>query len=88
MTKKQRLEDAIRTITERAGVETPNAFHITSISRDSGGGNSPPAAAGPAFEFQLQPMNKAKLAENLYSRVRLCAVNRHDRYRWWYEAHK
>lgn len=37
MTKKQLLEEAILKITKQAGLETSGTFHLTSVSRDSGG---------------------------------------------------
>lgn len=37
MTRKQLLENAIRMITQRAGMLEPNQFHVTQISQDPGG---------------------------------------------------
>ena len=37
MTKKRLLEEAIIKITQQAGLEMSGTFHLTSVSRDSGG---------------------------------------------------
>jgi len=37
MTKKELLKESIVKITKRAGLETSGMFHLTSVSRDSGG---------------------------------------------------
>ena len=37
MTRKELLENAIRMITQRAGMLEPDQFHVTQISQDPGG---------------------------------------------------
>jgi len=37
MTKKELLENAIRTISRRAGIVEPDRFHVTQVSKDPGG---------------------------------------------------
>lgn len=37
MTRKELLENAIRMITQRAGIHEPDQFHVTQVSRDPGG---------------------------------------------------
>lgn len=37
MTKKELLENAIRMISQRAGIDEPGRFHVTQVSQDPGG---------------------------------------------------